>query len=110
MTEAVHLKDYPFLSEIPNYILSTVDLNVLRQLSHEESLLVQALALRIGKNIVVYKKHFKPTSGHLCKQIVFADLSELELRHLQSVEKAIGENAVVVAYEKPIQLVNSSKG
>ena len=69
MTDAVELTDYPFLSEIPNHTLSTVDLNVLRQLSDEESLLVQALASGTCKNIVVYKKHFKPTSGHLCKQL-----------------------------------------
>src|SRR5690349_13389543 len=95
---------FPFLSEIPSSILIKIDLDALHIPSHSERQWINALSFELQKNIVVYKKGHNCNGEHLCRVLVPADLTDLQLSRLNVIERQFNNGQIVVAYEKPLML------
>lgn len=99
------LKAYPFLKQIPDGILETLDLNALCMPTPEENALLSALSFLLKKQVVIYHKGYIPDGAHLCKTIRSATLSPDQLDALQACEARLDpSHKVLVAYEDPVDL------
>ena len=96
------LNTYPFLSEIPDELLSSIDLDVLYIPSPSECQLIHKLSQDLKKNVVVYKKDHICKGGHLCRVLQSASLTPEHLDTLNVVEELFA-GKIVVAYEKPLK-------
>ena len=106
MNSVVHV--YPFLAEIPEAILSVIDLDALHRPTQSEEELVAALCQDLKKNIVVYKKNYQCKGTHLCRILRPAFLSPEQLDALNSIEKLFADAQVIVAYEKPLTFAHDT--
>ncbi len=99
------IKAYPFLGQLSQNILITLDLGVLCIPNAQELLLLQELEQLIGAYLVIYFNQ-EPVSGHLCRQIVPAPLTVGQVALLKEAERKMqGKNKILVAYQKPLKLI-----
>lgn len=100
MNDPLHA--YPFLSEIPNEVRNTIDLDVLYIPSVREWSLLDVLSGDLKKNLVVYKKGHVSKGVHLCRVLQFGSLTIAQLRALNATQDHFPNEHVIVAYEKPL--------
>ncbi|XDD50993.1 hypothetical protein AB3N59_04215 [Leptospira sp. WS92.C1] len=95
-----------FLMNLPDSILSGLDLGVLMIPTVKQKSKIGILESTIGSYIALYKKNVEPDGLHLCKTIQSANLNPSELEILSRFEKEEQrENEpIVIAYHKPILL------
>ena len=87
------LNTYPFLSEIPDELLSSIDLDVLYIPSPSECQLIHKLSQDLKKNVVVYKKDHICKGGHLCRVLQSASLTPEHLkRQIQVIKTGCTDN------------------
>lgn len=102
------LNAYPFLAGIPHPLLVTIDLTVLHIPSPGQHLLLKKLASHLNQNVVVYRKGAEASGVHLCRTLRPAALSEDQLATLHDVERSLGDELVIVAYDSPLVLSDAT--
>ncbi|MGC3943081.1 MAG: hypothetical protein QM762_00850 [Chryseolinea sp.] len=100
------LETYPFLVEIPDQLLRTIDLSVLYIPTEREEEILCKLERDLNTNIVIYRKDAVSNGTHLCRVLRFASLTEQQLHLLNAVE-TLFHGQVIVAYDNPLRIVRS---
>lgn len=111
MIKEAFRESIPFLREIPDAIYSKLDTSEFVMPDEEIDQIRQVLESLLQAHVMTYNSQVfnthVPPEAHLCGNLKGADLSEEQLRILQTYEGFVRPKGVsFVVYQKPIQLIN----